>query len=66
MEVIQYEKIFENKPYRVTFKNGLSGEYDGQVLATSFPFDPEQVEGIALVHAAPVAPVAPAEEEVKA
>ncbi|HLZ50840.1 MAG TPA: hypothetical protein VKP61_08825 [Candidatus Acidoferrum sp.] len=37
---------FEPGTYRVHFKNGHSGEYDGVALAHSFPFDPAQVQGI--------------------
>ena len=32
--------------YRIHFKNGLSGEYDGQALATNFPFDPREVHRV--------------------
>jgi hypothetical protein len=34
---------FEARTYRITFKNGNSGEYDGAVLAGYFPFDPREV-----------------------
>jgi hypothetical protein len=39
-------KLDANASYRVTFKNGLSSECDGGLLASSFPFDPAQVERI--------------------
>ena len=32
--------------YRIHFKNGLSGEYDGQALAANFPFDPREVHRV--------------------
>ena len=32
--------------YRIHFKNGHSGEYDGVVLAHTFPFDPREVERV--------------------
>jgi len=32
--------------YRIHFKNGLSGEYHGEALATSFPFDPREVHRV--------------------
>ena len=32
--------------YRIHFKNGLSGEYQGQALATNFPFDPREVHRV--------------------
>jgi len=34
---------FEARPYRVHFRGGTSGEYDGAVLAGYFPFDPREV-----------------------
>lgn len=37
---------FEPRAYRITFKNGNSGEYDGAVLARQFPFDPREVERV--------------------
>lgn len=37
---------FEPRAYRIHFKNGHSGEYDGAALATGFPFDATQVERI--------------------
>ena len=37
---------FEPRTYRVHFKNGLSGEYDGAALATVFPFDPAQIQAV--------------------
>jgi hypothetical protein len=37
---------FEPRTYRIHFKNGCSGEYEGAALATSFPFDPSQIERI--------------------
>ncbi len=37
---------FEARTYRVHFKNGNSGEYDGAALATAFPFDPAQVDRV--------------------
>jgi hypothetical protein len=40
------EFSFEARPYRVHFKNGCSGEYDGAALATFFPFDPREVESV--------------------
>jgi hypothetical protein len=32
--------------YRIHFKNGLSGEYRGEVLAANFPFDPREVHRV--------------------
>jgi hypothetical protein len=32
--------------YRIHFKNGLSGEYHGEVLAANFPFDPREVHRV--------------------
>ncbi len=40
---------FLARAYRIHFKNGHSGEYDGAVLGTSFPFDVREVERIELV-----------------
>ena len=37
---------FEQRVYRIHFKNGYSGEYEGAALATFFPFDPAQIESI--------------------
>ena len=37
---------FEPRVYRIHFKNGNSGEYDGAALATAFPFDASQIERI--------------------
>jgi len=37
---------FEPRAYRIHFKNGHSGEYDGASLATFFPFDAVQVERV--------------------
>ena len=37
---------FEARPYRVTFRGGTSGEYDGAVLARQFPFDPRDVKRV--------------------
>jgi len=37
---------FEPRTYRVHFKNGLSGEYDGAALATAFPFDASQIQAV--------------------
>jgi len=37
---------FEDRVYRIHFKNGLSGEYAGVVLGQSFPFDPREVERV--------------------
>jgi len=37
---------FEARVYRVRFKNGNSGEYEGSVLAARFPFDPREVERV--------------------
>ncbi len=37
---------FEPRAYRIHFKNGHSGEYDGASLATFFPFDIAEVERI--------------------
>ena len=37
---------FEQRTYRIHFKNGYSGEYEGAALATFFPFDPAQIESI--------------------
>ena len=37
---------FEPREYRIHFKNGCSGEYDGAPLATSFPFDVAQIERV--------------------
>jgi len=37
---------FEPRTYRIHFKNGLSGEYDGAQLATVFPFDPAQIDTV--------------------
>ena len=34
---------FEPRAYRIHFRNGCSGEYDGAVLALQFPFDPAEV-----------------------
>jgi len=40
------EFAFEPRTYRVHFKNGNSGEYEGAALANAFPFDPAQIERI--------------------
>jgi hypothetical protein len=32
--------------YRIHFKNGLSGEYQGETLAANFPFDPREVHRV--------------------
>jgi hypothetical protein len=32
--------------YRIHFKNGISGEYRGEVLAANFPFDPREVHRV--------------------
>jgi hypothetical protein len=45
-EVFDPSKFDVNASYRVTFKNGNSSECDGAMLASSFPFDPAQVERI--------------------
>ena len=37
---------FEARPYRITFRGGTSGEYDGAVLARQFPFDPRDVQRV--------------------
>src|SRR5689334_616845 len=37
---------FAPGPYRIHFKNGLSGEYDGAALATSFPFPVDAIERV--------------------
>jgi len=37
---------FESRPYRIHFKNGNSGEYEGDALTTAFPFDPAQIESV--------------------
>jgi len=37
---------FSPRVYRIHFKNGNSGEYDGAALATAFPFDASQIERI--------------------
>ena len=37
---------FEARPYRITFRGGTSGEYDGSVLARQFPFDPRNVQRV--------------------
>ena len=37
---------FEARPYRITFRGGTSGEYDGAVLARQFPFDPREVKRV--------------------
>jgi len=37
---------FKPCPYRIHFKNGNSGEYDGAALATTFPFDVAQIERV--------------------
>ncbi len=37
---------FEQRTYRIHFKNGYSGEYEGAALATFFPFDPAQIESV--------------------
>jgi hypothetical protein len=37
---------FDKPVYRVHFKNGLSGEYRGEVLAQNFPFDPREVHRV--------------------
>jgi hypothetical protein len=37
---------FDARVYRVRFKNGNSGEYEGSVLAARFPFDPREIERI--------------------
>ena len=34
---------FADRVYRIHFKNGNSGEYHGNALAHSFPFDPAEV-----------------------
>lgn len=34
---------FEDRVYRVTFKNGNSGQYRGLHLARRFPFDPRLI-----------------------
>jgi hypothetical protein len=38
--------VFHPRVYRVHFKNGLSGEYHGEVLGHNFPFDPREVERV--------------------
>lgn len=37
---------FAAQPYRIHFRNGASGEYDGAALAVAFPFDPAQVASV--------------------
>jgi hypothetical protein len=37
---------FEARPYRITFRGGSSGEYDGSVLARQFPFDAKEVRRV--------------------
>jgi hypothetical protein len=37
---------FEDRVYRVTFKNGHSGQYTGLVLKRHFPFDPKQIKRV--------------------
>jgi len=37
---------FEARPYRITFRGGSSGEYDGAVLARHFPFDAKEVKRV--------------------
>jgi len=37
---------FEARPYRITFRGGTAGEYDGAVLARQFPFDPRDVQRV--------------------
>jgi hypothetical protein len=37
---------FEDRAYRIHFKNGNSGEYAGATLAHTFPFDPREVERV--------------------
>lgn len=37
------EFAFEPRTYRIHFRNGCSGEYDGAVLASHFPFDAAEV-----------------------
>ena len=37
---------FDLPVYRVHFRNGLSGEYRGEVLRANFPFDPREVHRV--------------------
>lgn len=37
---------FDARHYRIHFKNGISGEYDGAILAHTFPFDVREVERV--------------------
>jgi len=37
---------FQACVYRIHFKNGNSGEYDGAALSTAFPFDVSEIESI--------------------
>ena len=37
---------FEDRVYRIHFKNGCSGEYAGVPLGQNFPFDPREVVGV--------------------
>ena len=37
---------FEARPYRITFRGGTSGEYDGATLARQFPFDAREVKRV--------------------
>lgn len=34
---------FEDRDYRIHFRNGCSGEYSGAALKIQFPFDPREV-----------------------
>ena len=34
---------FRAGAYRIHFKNGFSGEYEGSILASAFPFDVREV-----------------------
>jgi hypothetical protein len=45
----EWDGEFEEKPYRIAFKNGIEIECDGAMLKTNFPFPPEQVADIRLV-----------------
>lgn len=47
--------------YRVTFKNGLSGEYHGEALARGFHFDSREVETVERMEVS--VPPAPEEKE---
>lgn len=37
---------FEDRAYRIHFKNGNSGEYHGLTLKQAFPFDPREITRI--------------------